>query len=196
MYVQENTMKCNFLLDDRTPGCIAGELPYNQTGFQTEEYCRKAEHRKCPFYITRMTKEEAKADTAVPEVQGIQEGCMAKSILVVDDAAVVRHVVSLTLKKSGYAVVEAVNGKDALEKLGVSEIEMVITDLNMPEMDGIELIRNMRNTIKYKFMPILMLTTVSQEEKRQEGRQAGASGWLFKPFHSTQLLEAVRKYVV
>ena len=121
---------------------------------------------------------------------------MVKRILVVDDAAVVRHVVSLTLKKSGYEVVQAVNGKDALEKLGGSKVQMVITDLNMPEMDGIELIKEMRNTAKYRFMPILMLTTVSQEDKRREGKEAGASGWLFKPFHAGQLLEAVRKYVV
>ena len=121
---------------------------------------------------------------------------MAKSILLVDDAAVVRQIVSLALRKSGYDVVEAVNGQDALEKLDFSTVEMVITDLNMPVMDGIELIRNMRNTVKYKFMPILMLTTVSQEEKRQEGKQAGASGWIFKPFHAHELIAAVRKYVV
>ena len=121
---------------------------------------------------------------------------MVKRILVVDDAAVVRHVVSLTLKKSGYEVVQAVNGKDALEKLGGSKVQMVITDLNMPEMDGIELIRQMRQTAKYRYMPILMLTTVSQEEKRQEGQRAGASAWIFKPFHSNQLLEAVRKFVL
>jgi two-component system, chemotaxis family, chemotaxis protein CheY len=121
---------------------------------------------------------------------------MAKSILVVDDAAVVRHVVTLTLRKSGYDVVQAINGKDALDKLGSSNVGMVITDLNMPEMDGLELIRQMRQTAKYRFMPILMLTTVSQEEKRQEGQRAGASAWIFKPFHSGQLLEAVRKFVV
>jgi two-component system chemotaxis response regulator CheY len=120
---------------------------------------------------------------------------MLKTILVVDDAAVVRHVVSLTLRKSGYDVVEAVNGKDALEKLGGSTVELVITDLNMPEMDGLELIRKMRQTVRYRYMPILMLTTVSQEEKRREGQRAGASAWLFKPFHSHQLLEAVRRYV-
>lgn len=120
---------------------------------------------------------------------------MAKSILIVDDAAVVRHVVSLTLRKSGYDVVEAINGKDALAKIGGSKVEMVITDLNMPEMDGIELIRHLRNTIKYKFIPVVMLTTVSQEERKQEGKEAGASGWIFKPFHSNQLLDTVRKFV-
>jgi two-component system chemotaxis response regulator CheY len=120
---------------------------------------------------------------------------MAKSILIVDDAAVVRHVVSLALKKSGYDVVQAVNGKDALEKLRGSKVDMVVTDLNMPLMDGLELIRQMRKTEQYRFMPILMLTTVSQEEKRQEGLRAGASAWVIKPFHSTQLLEAVRKCV-
>jgi two-component system chemotaxis response regulator CheY len=120
---------------------------------------------------------------------------MAKNILLVDDAAVIRHIVSLTLRKSGYDVVEAVNGQDAIEKLASSQVEMVITDLNMPVMDGIEFIRHMRNTPKYRFMPILMLTTVSQEEKKLEGKQAGASGWIFKPFHSHELIEAVRKYV-
>ena len=120
---------------------------------------------------------------------------MLKSILIVDDAAVVRHVVSLALKKSGFEVVQAVNGKDALDKLRDSRVEMVITDLNMPVMDGIELIRQMRQTAKYRFMPILMLTTVSQEEKRLEGQRAGASAWIFKPFHATQLLEAVRRFV-
>ena len=119
---------------------------------------------------------------------------MAKSILVVDDAAVVRHVVSLTLRNSGYEVVEAVNGQDAIEKLRTSSVEMVITDLNMPVMDGIELIRQMRKSIKHKFMPILMLTTVSQEEKKQEGKEAGASGWIYKPFHANELLAMVRKY--
>ena len=121
---------------------------------------------------------------------------MAKSILLVDDAAVVRHIVSLTLRKSGYEVVEAVNGRDAVEKLDSSSVEMVITDLNMPVMDGIELIRHIRQTPKYRFMPILMLTTVSQEDKKLEGKRAGASGWLFKPFHSHELISAVKKYVV
>jgi len=120
---------------------------------------------------------------------------MAKSILLVDDAAVVRHIVSLTLRKAGYDVVEAVNGKDALAKLDASSVELVLTDLNMPEMDGIELIRNLRKSSKFKFMPILMLTTVSQEDKKKEGKEAGASGWIYKPFHAIDLLSMIRKYV-
>ena len=120
---------------------------------------------------------------------------MGKNILLVDDAAVVRHIVSLNLRKSGYDVVEAVNGQDALDKLDSSNVEMVITDLNMPIMDGIELIKQIRKSIKFKFMPILMLTTVSQEEKKLEGKQAGASAWIFKPFHAHELISMVRKYV-
>lgn len=119
---------------------------------------------------------------------------MAKTVLIVDDAAVIRQLLTFTLKGAGYNVVEAVNGQDALRKAGAAEIEMVITDLNMPEMDGIEFIKQLRGKDEHRFTPIIMLTTVSQEEKRQEGKMAGASGWIFKPFNSRQLMEMVRKF--
>ena len=120
---------------------------------------------------------------------------MSKTILLVDDAAVVRHIVSLTLRKAGYEVIEAVNGNDALHKLAQNKVGMVITDLNMPEMDGIELIRHLREKTAYRFLPVVMLTTVSQEERKKEGKEAGASGWIYKPFQSKDLLDTVRRFV-
>ncbi len=125
----------------------------------------------------------------------MEEEGIPKTILLVDDAAVVRHVVSLTLRKDGYEVIEAVNGNDALQKLAQNKVQMVITDLNMPEMDGIELIRQLRGQATYRFLPVIMLTTVSQEERRKEGKLAGASGWIFKPFQSRDLLDTVKRFV-
>lgn len=118
---------------------------------------------------------------------------MSKTIMTVDDSASVRQMVSFTLRDAGYQVVEAVDGKDALTKLGGSPIHMIITDLNMPNMDGIELIRNVRRDTSCKFVPIIMLTTESQAEKKQEGKSAGATGWIVKPFKPEQLLAVVKK---
>jgi two-component system chemotaxis response regulator CheY len=120
---------------------------------------------------------------------------MPKKFLVVDDSASMRQLVSFTIKDAGFDVVAAENGKDALAKIGGSKVDMVITDLNMPEMDGIELIKKLRAMPDYKFAPIVMLTTESQEAKKQEGKQAGASGWIVKPFQPEQLLDVVRKFV-
>lgn len=120
---------------------------------------------------------------------------MAKTLLIVDDSASMRQMVSFTLKDAGYEVVAANNGKDALSKVEGNGVAMVITDLNMPEMDGIEFIRQMRSKPGYKFLPIVMLTTESQESKKQAGKQAGASGWLVKPFQPEQLIDVVRKFV-
>jgi two-component system, chemotaxis family, chemotaxis protein CheY len=120
---------------------------------------------------------------------------MANNILVVDDSASMRQLVSFTIKDAGYGVTEAVNGKDALAKASASKLDMVITDLNMPEMDGIELIKQLRGKADYKFIPIVMLTTESQEGKKQEGKQAGASGWIVKPFKPEQLMEVVKKFI-
>lgn len=117
---------------------------------------------------------------------------MAKKIMSVDDSASVRQMVSFTLKDAGYDVVEAEDGKDALGKLS-SPVDMIITDLNMPNMDGLELIRQVRGQEQFKFIPIVMLTTESQAEKKQEGKQAGATGWIVKPFKPEQLLAVVKK---
>lgn len=117
---------------------------------------------------------------------------MSKTIMTVDDSASVRQMVGFTLKNAGYTVVEAVDGKDALSKLK-GQVDMIVTDLNMPNMDGIELIRNVRANASYKFIPIIMLTTEAQASKKQEGKSAGATGWIVKPFKPDQLLSVVKK---
>lgn len=113
-------------------------------------------------------------------------------IMTVDDSASVRQMVSFTLKNAGHEVIEASDGQDALKKLS-GPIKMVITDLNMPNMDGITLIKNVRANAAYKFIPIIMLTTESQASKKQEGKAAGATGWVVKPFKPEQLLAVVKK---
>lgn len=118
---------------------------------------------------------------------------MAKTIMTVDDSSSVRQMVSLTLKGAGYQVVEAVDGKDAMGKVGSASIDMVVTDLNMPKMDGITLIQELRKLPAFKFVPIIMLTTESQANRKQEGKAAGATGWIVKPFKPDQLLGVVKK---
>jgi len=119
---------------------------------------------------------------------------MSKVIMTVDDSVSIRQMVSFTLKKEGYDVLEAVDGMDALKKLnGENAVHMIITDLNMPNMDGIELIRNVRANARYKFIPIIMLTTESQDERKQAGKAAGATGWIVKPFNPEQLIGVIKK---
>lgn len=118
---------------------------------------------------------------------------MAKTIMTVDDSSSVRQMVGLTLKWAGYQVVEAVDGKDALGKVAGATIDMVVTDLNMPNMDGITLIRELRKLPAFKFVPIIMLTTESQADRKQEGKSAGATGWIVKPFKPEQLLGVIKK---
>ncbi len=118
---------------------------------------------------------------------------MSKTILTVDDSASIRQTVAFTLKSAGYQVVEASDGKDALSKLETTQVHMVITDLNMPNIDGIELIKRLRGMPAYKFIPIIMLTTESQTDKKQQGKAAGATGWIVKPFKPEQLIAVVKK---
>ena len=118
---------------------------------------------------------------------------MSKVIMTADDLASVRQMVCFTLKNAAYDVVEAVDGNDALNKLNSTKVDMLLTDLNMPNMDGIELIRQTRTNPQYKFIPIVMLTTESQPEMKQKGKQAGATGWIVKPFKPEQLLSVVKK---
>jgi two-component system, chemotaxis family, chemotaxis protein CheY len=121
---------------------------------------------------------------------------MAKRIMTVDDSPTVRQMLSFTLEDAGYQVLEAVDGADALSKLAAGEkVDLLITDLNMPIMDGIELIRAVRADPANRFIPIIMLTTETQESKRQEGKIAGASGWIVKPFKPQQVLAVVRMVV-
>lgn len=116
-----------------------------------------------------------------------------KTIMTVDDSASVRQMVSFTLRKAGYDVVEATDGKDGLDKAGQKKMDLIITDLNMPNMDGIQMIGSLRKVATYSFTPILMLTTESQPEKKDAGRKAGATGWIVKPFNQDQLLAAIQK---
>jgi len=118
-----------------------------------------------------------------------------RQILAVDDSASVRQMVSFTLRKVGYEVAEAVDGKDGVGKASGGKFDLIITDLNMPNMDGIQMITAVRKLPGYTFVPILMLTTESQAEKKNEGRKAGATGWIVKPFNADQLISVVQKLV-
>ena len=118
---------------------------------------------------------------------------MGKVIMTVDDSASVRQMVSFTLAAAGYEVIAAVDGRDALGKLNGGAIHLVITDLNMPNLDGIGLIRQLRADPQHKFLPIIMLTTESQADKKQAGKAAGATGWIVKPFNPEQLVAVVKK---
>lgn len=117
------------------------------------------------------------------------------SILAVDDSASMRQMVSFTLKGAGHTVVDAVDGVDALNKAKQQAFNLVITDVNMPNMDGITLIAELRKLPAYKFTPLLMLTTESAPEKKQAGKAAGATGWIVKPFNPDQLLATVNKVI-
>lgn len=118
---------------------------------------------------------------------------MSKTILIVDDSESIREVVSFTLKNEGYHVLIGVDGKDALKFLDGSNIDLIITDLHMPEMDGIELIKHVRGMEQYKRIPILFLTTESQTSKKIEAKEAGATGWIIKPFVPAKLIAALKK---
>lgn len=120
---------------------------------------------------------------------------MGKSALVVDDSTSMRQMVSFTLKESGFDVIEGENGQDALNNLGGKCVSLVVTDLNMPVMDGLALIRELRTKPEFKFTPILMLTTESQDSKKQEGRAAGATGWIVKPFDPEKLISVINKVI-
>jgi two-component system chemotaxis response regulator CheY len=118
---------------------------------------------------------------------------MNKTIMTVDDSASVRQMVGFTLREAGYDVIEACDGKDALSKIQGANLNLVVTDLNMPNMDGIELIKSLRSNPAHKFVPIIMLTTESQNEKKMEGKNAGATGWIVKPFKPEQLVAVIKK---
>ena len=119
---------------------------------------------------------------------------MGKTVLVVDDSVSMRQMVSFTLSGAGFEVVEAGDGKEAVDKLnGGAKPNLVITDLNMPNMDGISLIKEIRGMAAHKFTPVLMLTTESADDKKKEGQSAGATGWIVKPFNPEQMLATINK---
>jgi len=125
---------------------------------------------------------------------------MEKTVMIVDDSITTRVAVKSALKKDGYLVEEAINGIDALKKLeefkkARKKINLIISDINMPQMDGITFIKELKKEISYKFTPVLILTTESQENMKLKGKQAGATGWLVKPFQPSQLYEIVKKII-
>ncbi len=121
---------------------------------------------------------------------------MAKTVMIVDDSASLRQVVGIALRGAGYEVIEGCDGKDALAKLTGQKVHLVISDVNMPNMDGITFVKNLKQMPAYKFTPVIMLTTESQEGKKQEGQAAGAKAWVVKPFQPAQMLAAVAKLVM
>ena len=121
---------------------------------------------------------------------------MAKTILIVDDSISLRQVVSIALTNAGYEVIEACDGKDALAKLTGQKVHLMISDVNMPNMDGISFLKAVRQLPNYRFTPVIMLTTEAGEEKKKEGQAAGARAWVVKPFRPEQLLQAVAKLIL
>lgn len=118
---------------------------------------------------------------------------MSKKILVVDDSASIRQVVSIALRGAGYEVIDACDGKDALAKMTGDKINLIISDVNMPNMDGITFLKEVKKHPRYKFTPVIMLTTEAGQGKMSEGREAGAKAWVVKPFQPAQMLDAVAK---
>ncbi len=122
---------------------------------------------------------------------------MSKTVMVIDDSASFRTVVKLALQKASYTVVEAGDGKEALAKLdGNLKVNLIVCDVNMPNMDGLSFLKQVKGQAAYKFVPVIMLTTESQESKKAEGRAAGAKAWITKPFQPSQLVDAVNKLCV
>ncbi len=120
---------------------------------------------------------------------------MAKIILTVDDSASIRQMVAFTLKSAGYSVIEAADGQEGLDKAKANACNLVLTDQNMPKMDGLNLIKALRALPQYKAVPILMLTTESSDAMKTQGKASGATGWLVKPFDPQKLLEVVKKVI-
>jgi two-component system chemotaxis response regulator CheY len=121
---------------------------------------------------------------------------MAKTIMVVDDSSSVRQVLSIALKGAGYDVLEGFDGQDALTKLSGQKVHLIISDVNMPNMDGITFVTELKKLPAYKFTPVVMLTTENQDAKKQAGQAAGAKAWMVKPFQPAQLLAVVAKLVM
>ena len=121
---------------------------------------------------------------------------MGKTILIVDDSTSLRQVVGIALKGAGYDVIEGCDGKDALTKLDGRKIHLIISDVNMPNMDGISFVKALKQIPAYKFTPVIMLTTEAGDDKKREGQAAGAKAWVVKPFQPPQMLTAVAKLIL
>jgi two-component system chemotaxis response regulator CheY len=147
-----------------------------------------------PADETGATDMSAELQPGVMTADSAGEDAMGKRVLTIDDSKTMRDMLMLTLAEAGFDVVQAVDGQDGLDVLAKERpFDVVITDINMPRMDGYEVIRRMRKTDDYKATPILVLTTESEVEKRSIAREAGATGWMVKPFDPERLVETVRK---
>jgi len=120
---------------------------------------------------------------------------MAKTIMIVDDSASLRQVVGIALRSAGYDVLEGSDGVDALKKLTGQKVHLIISDVNMPNMDGITFVTQVKTHARHKYIPVIMLTTEGQDAKKEQGRAAGARAWIVKPFNPPQLLDAVSKLI-
>jgi len=121
---------------------------------------------------------------------------MSKTILIVDDSDSLREVVGIALKNAGYEVIEGADGQEGLNQLDGKKIHLIISDVNMPNMNGIEMVKKIKEMAEYKFTPIIMLTTESGEDLKDEGRSAGVKAWMVKPFKPEQMLDAVSKLIM
>lgn len=120
---------------------------------------------------------------------------MSKCILIVDDSASIRQVVAMTLRGAGFEVIEACDGRDALNKIQGQRVHLMISDVNMPNMDGLTFLKEVKQLPEFRFTPVIMLTTESAEDKKSQGQAAGAKAWMVKPFQPAQMLAAVSKLV-
>jgi len=120
---------------------------------------------------------------------------MPATILTADDSPSMRQMIAFTLENAGYRVIEAVDGQEALERLSTAAVQMLVTDLNMPRLDGIELIKRVRTLPQYKYVPIIMVTTESEDRRKQQGKAAGATGWIVKPFRAEQLVAVAKRFL-
>lgn len=121
---------------------------------------------------------------------------MAKRILIVDDSASVRTVARIALNEAGYEIAEATNGQEALQRLAGERVHLIVSDVNMPVMDGITFLKQVKANPNYKFTPVIMLTTEAGQDKKEEGRAAGAKAWITKPFQPRSLVDAVSKLIL
>lgn len=183
-------MMCPHLVSLTVCSCKAGDRTYVPSLFELCEYCRTARHFRCPFYLGIQPMREV-AQSACSDKDGA-----TKNIMIVDDEETIRQLIALILRTEGHTVIEAVHGRDALDKMIGETIDMVITDLRMPQMDGIMLTRELRSR-PYSFtIPIVMLTTGFDGYKKNEADRAGVNDRIKKPLIHQQLVETVRRYAV
>ncbi|TAN42693.1 MAG: response regulator [Nitrospirae bacterium] len=185
----EQREKCPHLMLTDISSCVAGDLPYVPSIFELEEYCRNVRHLRCPFYAGKKS-----GQVGLPAGSMKQAAKKIRNILIVDDEDSIRQLVSLILRTEGYNVVEAIHGADGLDKFKETEIDMVITDLVMPQMDGMRFTRELRRRPVSMSIPVLMLTTKFRGRITSAGDQAGVNEWLLKPLLHQQLAERVNRY--